>query len=98
MGVRTKEHRESTLGDFIKLIHEEKMLVNDPCFLRRLLTSMLIRNKANKIIPRKESLRLLHTQSLIRRKKGIYRREIHYVLHPMKTIFWIHARFSWKRL
>ena len=32
MDVRTKEHREGTLGDFIKLIHEEKMLVNDPLF------------------------------------------------------------------
>ena len=32
MDVRTKEHREGTLGDFIKLIHEETMLVNDPLF------------------------------------------------------------------
>ena len=32
MDVRRKEHREGTLGDFIKLIHEEAMLVNDPLF------------------------------------------------------------------
>ena len=32
MDVRTKEHREGTLGDFIKLIHEETTLVNDPLF------------------------------------------------------------------
>ena len=32
MDVRTKEHREGNLGDFIKLIHEETMLVNDPLF------------------------------------------------------------------
>ena len=32
MDVRTKEHREGTLGDFIKLIHEETMLVNDSSF------------------------------------------------------------------
>ena len=32
MDVRRKEHREETLGDFIKLIHEETMLVNDPLF------------------------------------------------------------------
>ena len=30
--VRRKEHREGTLGDFIKLIHEETMLVDDPLF------------------------------------------------------------------
>ena len=30
MDVRTKKHREGTLGDFIKLIHEETMLMNDP--------------------------------------------------------------------
>ena len=30
--VRRKEHIEGTLGDFIKLIHEETMLVNDPMF------------------------------------------------------------------
>ena len=86
MDVRTKEHREGTLGDFIKLIHEEKMLVNHPCFLKRLLISILIRNQANKVIPRKESIPLLHTQSLIRRKKGIYRQEIQCVFHATKTI------------
>ena len=32
MDIRTKGHREGTLGHFIKLIHEEKMLVNDPLF------------------------------------------------------------------
>ena len=32
MDVRTKEQREGTLGDFIKLIHKETMLVNDPLF------------------------------------------------------------------
>ena len=32
MDVRTKEHREGTLGDCIMLIHEETMLVNDPLF------------------------------------------------------------------
>ena len=32
MDIRTKEHREGALGDFIKLIHEETMLVNDPLF------------------------------------------------------------------
>ena len=32
MDVRRKEHREETLGDFIKLIHKEVMLVNDPLF------------------------------------------------------------------
>ena len=32
MDVRTKEHREGTLGDFIQLIHEETMLVNRPLF------------------------------------------------------------------
>ena len=30
--VRRKEHREGTLGDFIKLIHQKTMLVNDPLF------------------------------------------------------------------
>ena len=32
MDVRRKEHREGTLGDFIKLVHEETMLMNDPLF------------------------------------------------------------------
>ena len=32
MEVKKNEHREGTLGDFIKLIHEETMLVNDPLF------------------------------------------------------------------
>ena len=30
--VRTKEHREGTLGHIIKLIHEKTMLANDPLF------------------------------------------------------------------
>ena len=34
MDVRRKEHREGTLGDFIKLIHVETMLVNDPLFFK----------------------------------------------------------------
>ena len=32
MDVRRKKHRQGTLGDFIKLIHEETILVNDPLF------------------------------------------------------------------
>ena len=32
MEIRRKEHKERTLGDFIKLIHEETMLVNNPLF------------------------------------------------------------------
>ena len=32
MDVRAKEHREGTLGNFIILIREETMLVNDPLF------------------------------------------------------------------
>ena len=32
MDVKRKKHREGTLGDLIKLIHEETMLVNDPFF------------------------------------------------------------------
>ena len=34
MDVRTKEHIERTLGDFIQLIHKETVLVNDPLFSR----------------------------------------------------------------
>ena len=34
MDVRTKEHREGTLGDFIKLIHEETVSVNDTLFCK----------------------------------------------------------------
>ena len=34
MDIRTKEHREGTLGDFIKLIHEETVLVNDTLFCK----------------------------------------------------------------
>ena len=32
MDIRRKEHREGILGDFIRLIHEETMLVNDSLF------------------------------------------------------------------
>ena len=53
---------------------------------------MDVRTKEHKSVP------LLQTQSLIRRKKEIYRQQIHCVLHATKTILWIHARFSWKRL
>ena len=35
MDVRTKEHIERTLGDFIQLIHKETVLVNDPLFSRQ---------------------------------------------------------------
>ena len=34
-----------------------------PCLLKRLLISILLRNQVNKIIPRKESVPLLQTQS-----------------------------------
>ena len=69
-----------------------------PCFLKRLLISILIRNQANKIIPRKESVPLLQTPSLIRNRKRIYRQEIHCVLHATMIIFWIHGKSWWKRL
>ena len=32
MNVKRKGHKEGSLGDFIELIHEETMLVNDPLF------------------------------------------------------------------
>lgn len=34
MDLRRKEHREGTLDDFIKLIHEEIVLVNDTLFCK----------------------------------------------------------------
>ena len=69
MDVKRKKHREGTRGDLIKLINEETMLVNDPFFLKRLLINILIRNQPDKTIPRKESVPLLQTQSLIKREK-----------------------------
>ena len=34
MDLRRKEHREGTLGDFIQLIHEETVSVNDTLFCK----------------------------------------------------------------
>ena len=76
MDVKRKKHREGTRGDLIKLINEETMLVNDPFFLKRLLINILIRNQPDKTIPRKESVPLLQTQSLIKRgKKDVQTRD-----------------------
>ena len=66
-----------------------------PCLLKRLLISILLRNQVNKIIPRKESVPLLQTQSDKEEKRDEQTRD---TLHLKKTIIWINAKPSWKRL
>ena len=66
-----------------------------PCLLKRLLISILLRNQVNKIIPRKESVPLLQTQSDKEEKRDEQTRD---TLHIKKTIIWINAKPSWKRL
>ena len=66
-----------------------------PCLLKRLLISILLRNQVNKIIPRKESVPLLQTQSDKEEKRDEQTRN---TLHVKKTIIWINAKPSWKRL
>ena len=66
-----------------------------PCLLKRLLISILLRNQVNKIIPRKESVPLLQTQSDKEEKRDEQTRD---TLHVKKTIIWINAKPSWKRL
>ena len=53
-----------------------------PCFLKRLLLSILKINQANKIIPGKKSVPYLQTKSLVRRKKEVHRQDI--LLHYMQ--------------
>ena len=66
-----------------------------PCLLKRLLISILLRNQVNKIIPRKESVPLLQTQSDKEEKRDEQTRD---TLHVKKTIIWINAKPSWKSL
>ena len=66
-----------------------------PCLLKRLLISILLRNQVNKIIPRKESVPLLQTQSDKEEKRDEQTRD---TLHVKKTIIWINAKPSRKRL
>ena len=98
MDVRRKEHREGTLGDFIKLIHEEIMLVNDPLFCKEAVDQYNDKESSKQNNSKKKINTFATNSKSDKEEKGMYRQEIHCVLHATKTIFWIHSRFSWKRL
>ena len=64
-----------------------------PCLLKRLLISILLRNQVNKIIPRKESVPLLQTQSDKEEKRAEQTRD---TLHVKKAIIWINVKLYGK--
>ena len=74
MDVRRKEHREGSLDDFIKLIYEETMLVNDPLFSKETV-DQYTGNKSGKQDNSKKRISTLATNSDKEEKKDVQTRD-----------------------
>ena len=98
MDVRRKEHREGTLDDFNKLIHEQTMLMNDALFSKEAGHQYTNKKSSKQDNSNKRISTFATNPKSDKENKRNVQTRYHCLLHATKTIFWIHARFLWKRL